>query len=84
MISILYMPASLYVESAPAGSGRLYIQFYHKLYLISIYGSYLVHYLPYEKRPKTGTILKRILRGWRTAPGFAPGNKGNYKVPDTD
>ena len=29
-------------------------------------------------------ILKRILRGWRMAPDFAPGNKGNYKVPDTD
>ena len=29
-------------------------------------------------------ILKCILRGWRTALGFAPGNKGNYKVPDTD
>ena len=29
-------------------------------------------------------ILKRILRGWRMTQGFAPGNKRNYKVPDTD
>ena len=46
--------------------------------------SYLVHQLPVSNHPKTGMILKRILRGWRTALGFAPGNKGNYKVPDTD
>ena len=46
--------------------------------------SYLVHQLPVSNHPKTGTILKRILRGWRTAQGFAPGDKGNYKVPDPD
>ena len=46
--------------------------------------SYLVHQPPVSNHPKTGTLLKRILRGWRTAQGFAPGDKGNYKVPDTD
>ena len=40
--------------------------------------------LPHEKRPKTGILQRRILRGWRTALGFAPGDKRNYKVPDTD
>ena len=46
--------------------------------------SYLVHYLPYKKRPKTGANLKRILRGWRMARGAFGRALVKLKVPDTD
>ena len=37
-----------------------------------------------KKRPKTGTILKRILRGWRMARDAFGRALVKLKVPDTD